>query len=65
MGKKLKLKTEYWDHTCGDGCCHSSGTDIYINDVRVSTGDYDNIHLILTDVLESLGYEIEIEYCDD
>jgi hypothetical protein len=58
---KVKIKTESWDHTCGDGCCHSYGTDIYINDKKVSQGDYNCIDLILQEVLESLGYEIENE----
>lgn len=65
MPKKLIIKTKGWSHTCGDGCCYTSGTDVFINDVKVSNGDFNDIDLILTDVLVSLGYEIEIEYCDD
>jgi hypothetical protein len=58
---KLKIKTQDWSHTCGDGCCYSSGTDIFINDEKVSQGEFNSIELILTEVLESLGYEIEFE----
>ena len=63
--EKLIVKTKSWSHTCGDGCCYTFGTDIYINEERVSTGDFNDIDLILNDVLQKLGYEIEIEYCDD
>jgi hypothetical protein len=60
--KTLKLKINSWNHTCNDGCCSSFGTDVFINDEIVSNGDYDDIQLILKEVLTELGYEVVIEY---
>jgi hypothetical protein len=60
--KKLIIKSQGWNHTCGDGCCYTLGTDVFINGKKITQGDYDDIDLILSDVLQSLGYEIEIEY---
>lgn len=28
---KLKITLEDWDYECGDGCCTSYGTYIYLN----------------------------------
>ncbi len=59
--KKLKLTFEDWDYTCGDGCCYESGTKLKIDDVHVSDNvDCSQNHII--DVLQHLGYELEIEY---
>ncbi len=60
--KKLIIKSKGWNHTCGDGCCDTWGTDVFVNGKKITQGDYDDINLILSDVLQSLGYEIEIEY---
>lgn len=57
----MEVKLKYWDHTCGDGCCTSSGTDVFIDGVRVSQGDNENIEIILSDVLKHLGYDVKIE----
>jgi hypothetical protein len=59
--ENLKIKTKSWDYTCGDGCCTTWGQDVFINNEKVSTGDYNNIELILKEVLEHLGYEIDID----
>lgn len=58
----LKLKINTWNHTCGDGCCTTWGTDVFINNELVSNGDYDDIRVILEEVLIKLGYEVIIEY---
>jgi hypothetical protein len=29
--KEILIELEEWDHTCGDGCCYTYGTNIYIN----------------------------------
>ena len=57
---ELDIKTENWTHTCGDGCCHTYGTDVFINDEKVSQGDYHCIDTILIDVLESLGHKVNL-----
>lgn len=62
LKEKIKISTKGWTHECSDKCCYTYGTDIYINDVKVSSGHYDNIDSIILDILNSLGYEIEIDY---
>jgi hypothetical protein len=58
---ELNIEVKEWNHTCGDGCCSTWGQDVFINNEKVSTGDYDDIRLILKDVLENLGYKVNIE----
>jgi hypothetical protein len=53
------LKTNAWEHNCADGCCHTYGTDVWINNTKVTQGDFDSIQSILKEVLESLGYNVE------
>lgn len=57
---ELKVEVKDWSYTCGDGCCYTYGTEIYINDKLVSRGDYNSIEIILKDVLENLGHKVEI-----
>jgi hypothetical protein len=58
---ELNIKIKEWDCTCGDGCCYTWGKDVFINDEKVSSGDYDDITIILKDVLGNLGYKVNIE----
>ncbi len=58
---KLSIKTQNWSHTCGDGCCDTWGTDVFINGNKVTQGDYSDTTEIIKEVLEHLGYEIEID----
>jgi hypothetical protein len=60
--ENLKIKTKSWDYTCGDGCCYTWGTDVFINGKKITKGKSDNINTILKDVLEHLGYQIKINY---
>jgi hypothetical protein len=63
MGNEtLNIKLQSWDHTCSDGCCSSWGTNVFINDEIVSNGDYDDIRLILKEVLTELGYNVVEHY---
>lgn len=32
---KLVIELREWDHTCGDGCCYTTGTEIFINGEKV------------------------------
>jgi len=27
----MEIKLEYYDHTCGDGCCYTTGYDVYVD----------------------------------
>jgi hypothetical protein len=68
--KKVKITLEEWDYTCGDGCCFSYGTKIYLNgkelehpNPEVDDNSYvgDDVTTALLAVLKDLGYEVEIE----
>lgn len=57
--KNIKLEVNDWSHICGDGCCYAYGTEVIINDEKVTNGEFSDIESILADVLEKLGYTIE------
>lgn len=56
---ELEIKTEPWQHTCADGCCYTWGTDVYINNEKVTQGDCDDIQAILEEVLIHLNFKIK------
>jgi len=58
--KTLTIETKEWTHICSDGCCHTYGTDVFINGEKVSQGEYNNTELILKEVLESLKFKVDI-----
>lgn len=60
--EKLVIKFEDWDYTCGDGCCYEWGTKIYINGTQVANYNGGVAQQVFVDILEHLGYEIEIDY---
>jgi len=68
--KKVKITLEEWSHTCGDGCCTSSGTKMYLNgkelehpNPEVDDNSYvgDTVATALLAVLKELGYQVEID----
>lgn len=61
--EELLIELEEWDHTCGDGCCYTHGTNIYINGEQLEDEDGTNPHQLLTAVLNKLGYKnVQVEY---
>lgn len=65
---KLKITFKEWDYTCGDGCCTTFGTKLYLNDKELehpNTDILDNsyvgedVQTALHAVLKKLGYEVE------
>jgi len=57
--KKVKLEIETWDYTCGDGCCYEWGTTLTVNGTEMEfNNDVDEMRLV--QVLEFLGYEVEV-----
>lgn len=67
---KVKITLEEWDYTCGDGCCTSYGTKMYLNGKELEHPNpevYDNSYVgddvttALLAVLKELGYEVEID----
>jgi hypothetical protein len=68
--KKVKITLEEWDYTCGDGCCYSYGTRIYLNgkelehpnpEVQDNSDVGSSVVASLLAVLKELGYEVEID----
>jgi len=58
----LNIEFEDWDHTCGDGCCYTYGTDIYLNGEKLDEQNAEDSKNALKVVLEKLGYNVEINY---
>jgi hypothetical protein len=68
--KKVKITLEEWNYTCGDGCCYSYGTKMYLNgkelehpNPEVDDNSYvgDDVTTALLAVLKELGYQVEID----
>ena len=61
--EELLIELEDWNHTCGDGCCYTYGTNIYINGEQIEDEDGTNPHQLLKAVLTKLGYtNVRVEY---
>ena len=31
----MKITLEYYDHTCADGCCYTTGYDVFIDGEKI------------------------------
>jgi|LauGreDrversion4_2_1035121.scaffolds.fasta_scaffold832243_1 hypothetical protein len=67
---KIKVTFKDWHYQCGDGCCDSYGTKLYLNDeelehpnTEILDNGYvgDDAQTALHAVLKKLGYEVEFE----
>ena len=58
--KILKIDLIDWEHICGDGCCHTYGTDIYLNGEKLDEQNAEDSENALKAVLDKLGYNVEI-----
>jgi hypothetical protein len=58
--KKLKIILNEYNHKCSDGCCDHYGTITTVNNVELPCHNQD-AETILKQVLEHLGYDVEIE----
>lgn len=73
MNQPLKITLKDWSHTCGDGCCNSYGTELYINGELQEHPDNNEDNSVyngyvgmevptsIAAVLKYLGIEFEIE----
>lgn len=61
---KLNISLAEYTYTCGDGCCTTYGTVTTVNGVELPYNNQDT-ETILRQVLEHLGYEVDIEYSYD
>ena len=57
--QKLNIDMHEYYYNCGDGCCTNYGTIIKVNGVELPSHNQD-VYTILHNVLEFLGYEVEI-----
>ena len=62
MTKEEKIKIELLEYTydCADGCCTNYGTITKINGVELECHNQDT-ETILREILEHLGYDVEIK----
>jgi hypothetical protein len=61
--EELLIELEEWCHTCGDGCCETYGTNIYINGEQLEDEDGTSQSQLLKAVLNKLGYtDVRVEY---
>jgi len=58
--KKLKIELIDYNYQCADGCCTNYGTITKVNGKELELHNQDP-STILRQVLEHLGYEVEIE----
>jgi hypothetical protein len=56
---KLKIDMHEYYNNCSDGCCTDYGTIVSVNGVEMPFRNQDT-YTILKQVLEHLGYEVEI-----
>ena len=56
---KLNINLTEYTYECGDGCCTNFGTITTVNGVDLQCHNQD-AETILRQVLEHLGYEVEI-----
>ena len=63
-GSVLKIKLHEYAYQCGDGCCYNYGTITTVNDIELPCHNQD-AETILRQVLEHLGYKVEIDCSDD
>ena len=57
--EKLNIDIQEYYYNCSDGCCTNYGTIIKVNGVELNSHNQD-AYTILKNVLEFLGYEVEI-----
>lgn len=63
-GSVLKINLTEYGYSCGDGCCYNYGTITTVNGVELPCHNQD-VGTILQQVLEHLGYKVEIEHSND
>lgn len=63
-GSVLKINLHEYGYSCGDGCCYNYGTVTTVNGNELPCHNQDAA-TILSQVLEHLGYTVEMSYSDD
>lgn len=60
-GDVLKITLHEYSNYCGDGCCYNYGTITKVNGVELPCHNSDS-ETMLRQVLEHLGYKVEIDF---
>lgn len=58
----IKVSFEDYEYKCSDGCCYDYGTIIRVNDTQLPSNNYQDTGNSVEQVLNYLGYNVEIEY---
>lgn len=58
----IKVSFEDYEYKCSDGCCYDYGTIIRVNDTELPSNNYQDTGNSVEQVLNYLGYNVEIEY---
>jgi len=52
----VKIETQDWSYTCGDGCCYNYGTTLYIDEKEIEDRTFsscgDAYEYVLTELLK-------------
>ena len=59
--KEITIQLNEWDHTCGDKCCYTWGTEIVVNGEKLEE-DGSDLQSSIRAILEHLGYKVNIEH---
>jgi len=60
-----KVEIREWSHTCGDGCCHTYGTELYVDGNLVTDNDVSNPSRLAEELLKHFGIEAEVTHTYD
>ena len=63
-GSELKITFTEYGYSCGDGCCYNYGTITTVNGIELPLHSDDG-YTMVQQVLEHLGYKVEVEYLFD
>jgi len=63
MPTKIQISLSDYYYDCADGCCTNYGTITKVNGVELECHNQDT-ETIVIQILEHLGYEVEILYTD-
>jgi len=61
---KIKITLDDYCYNCADGCCTNYGTIVKVNGVEMPFHNQD-VKTILEQVLQHLGYDVEIIQTDN
>lgn len=58
----VRVSFEDYEYKCSDGCCYDYGTIIRVNDTQLPSNNFQDVGNSVEQVLNYLGYNVEIDY---